>query len=137
MLCNVADVIAAVNFAREQALLLAVRGGSHNGGGLGVCDDGLVIDLSGMRGVRVDPVARHRARRRRLYTGRCRPRHPRLRPGDAFWHHVHDRSCRIDARRWAGPSDTQRVGLSIDNLLEADVVLADGRLVTASEREHD
>ena len=58
MLCNVADVIAAVNFARDHELLLAVRGGGHNGGGLGVCDDGLVIDLSGMRSVRVDPVAK-------------------------------------------------------------------------------
>jgi FAD/FMN-containing dehydrogenase len=55
---NVADVISAVNFARERGLLLAVRGGGHNGPGLGTCDDGLVIDLAGMKGVRVDPAAR-------------------------------------------------------------------------------
>jgi FAD/FMN-containing dehydrogenase len=55
---DVADVIASVNFARDHGLLLAVRGGGHNGGGLGICDDGLVIDLSGMRSVRVDPAAR-------------------------------------------------------------------------------
>src|SRR6266487_4370162 len=55
---DVADVIASVNFARENNLLLAVRGGGHNGGGLGVCDDGLVIDLSAMKGSRVDPKAR-------------------------------------------------------------------------------
>ena len=55
---NVADVMTTVNFAREQHLTLAVRGGGHNGGGLGTCDDGLVIDLSAMRGVRVDPAAR-------------------------------------------------------------------------------
>src|SRR5436309_12287129 len=55
---DVADVIAAVNFAREQRLLLAVRGGGHNAGGLGVCDDGLVIDLSAMNGTRVDATAR-------------------------------------------------------------------------------
>ena len=55
---DVADVIAAVNFAREQGLLLAVRGGGHNGPGLGSCDDGLVIDLSMMKGVRVDPATR-------------------------------------------------------------------------------
>ena len=54
---DVADVISCVNFARENEVLLAVRGGGHNGGGLGVADDGLVIDLSAMRGVRVDPDA--------------------------------------------------------------------------------
>ena len=55
---DVADVIAAVNFAREQKLTLAVRGGGHNGPGLGTCDDGLVIDLSDMKGIHVDPSAR-------------------------------------------------------------------------------
>ncbi len=54
---NIADAIASVNFARENNLLLAVRGGGHNGAGLGVCDDGLVIDLSPMKGIRVDPVS--------------------------------------------------------------------------------
>ncbi len=52
---DVADVMAAVNFGREQKLLVAVRGGGHNAGGLGGCDDGLVIDLSPMNDVRVDP----------------------------------------------------------------------------------
>src|SRR6202795_4847330 len=52
---DVADVMAAVKFGREQKLLVAVRGGGHNAGGLGVCDDGLVIDLSPMTYVRVDP----------------------------------------------------------------------------------
>src|ERR1700760_3522722 len=51
---DVADVISAVNFARENNLLTAVRGGGHNGPGLGSCDDGLVVDLSLMKGVRVD-----------------------------------------------------------------------------------
>ena len=55
---DVADVIASVNFARDHQLILAVRGGGHNGPGLGTCDDGLVIDLSEMKGIRVDPVAR-------------------------------------------------------------------------------
>src|SRR5438045_7859746 len=49
------DVIAAVGYARENELDVAIRGGAHNGGGLGSVDDGLVIDLSAMRGVRVDP----------------------------------------------------------------------------------
>jgi FAD/FMN-containing dehydrogenase len=55
---DVADVMAAVDFGRENGLLTAVRGGGHNGGGLGICDDGLVIDLSRMKGVRVDPSTR-------------------------------------------------------------------------------
>src|ERR1700728_2071637 len=52
---DVADVMAAVKFGREQGLLVAIRGGGHNAGGLGVCDDGLVIDLSPMSYVHVDP----------------------------------------------------------------------------------
>ena len=53
---DVADVIAAVNFGRERKLPIAIRGGGHNGPGFGSVDDGLVIDLSMMRGVRVDPA---------------------------------------------------------------------------------
>ena len=53
-----ADVKAAVHFARENNLLLAVRGGGHNGAGLGMCDGGLVIDLSRMKGIQVDPGAK-------------------------------------------------------------------------------
>src|SRR6266545_4606704 len=55
---NAGDVIAAVNFARDQQVDLAVRGGGHSVPGFGTCDDGVVIDLSGMRGVRVDPASR-------------------------------------------------------------------------------
>jgi FAD/FMN-containing dehydrogenase len=57
---DVADVISAVNFGREHKLRIAVRGGGHNAGGLGVCDDGLVIDLSQMNYVRVEPKKRDR-----------------------------------------------------------------------------
>src|SRR6202035_926419 len=55
---DVADVIASVNFAREKELLLAVRSGGHNAAGLGICDDGLVIDLAPIKYTRVDPSAR-------------------------------------------------------------------------------
>jgi FAD/FMN-containing dehydrogenase len=55
---DVADVIAAVNFARDHDVLVSVRGGGHHGAGYSVCDDGLVIDLSTLRGVHVDPAAR-------------------------------------------------------------------------------
>src|SRR6516225_1600782 len=55
---DVADVIEAVNFGRDSKLPIAIRGGGHNGPGLGSVDDGLVIDLSAMKGVRVDPAKR-------------------------------------------------------------------------------
>src|SRR5207244_8295530 len=54
---DVADVIRSVNFARENDVLLAIRSGGHNAGGLGICDDGLVIDLSPIKYTRVDPAA--------------------------------------------------------------------------------
>jgi FAD/FMN-containing dehydrogenase len=53
---NTADVMSAVNFARQESLRVAIRGGGHNGAGLGICDQGLVIDVSQMKGVRVDPA---------------------------------------------------------------------------------
>jgi FAD/FMN-containing dehydrogenase len=68
---DVADVIAAVEFARAQGLLVAIRGGGHNAGGLGMCDDGLVIDLSSMNYVHVDP------RRKTVLVG-----------AGALWRHV-------------------------------------------------
>ena len=53
-----ADVVAAVRYAREHDLEIAIRGGGHNVAGTAVCNDGIVIDLSGMRGVQVDPAGR-------------------------------------------------------------------------------
>src|SRR5512136_125809 len=55
---DVADVIASVNFARSNGVLVSIRGGGHNAGGLGICDDGLVIDLAPIKYTRVDPAAR-------------------------------------------------------------------------------
>src|SRR5215467_7333581 len=55
---DVADVIRCVKFARENEVLVSVRGGGHNAGGLGICDDGLVIDLAAIKYTRVDPAAR-------------------------------------------------------------------------------
>src|SRR5579871_3641011 len=129
---DVADVIAAVNFAREQQLLLAIRGGGHNGPGLGSCNDGLVIDLSMLRSVRVDPGTRTV----RVDAG-CTS-------GDVD-HATHPfglavpfgivSTTGIAGLTLGGGSGhlTRKFGLTIDNLLEADVVLADGRFVTASK----
>ena len=132
---DVADVIAAVNFARTNNLLLAIRGGGHNGPGLGTCNDGLVIDLSQMKGVRVDPNART-AR----VEGGCTL-------GDVdHATHAFGLATPFGIMSTTGVGGltlggglghlTRKCGLSIDNLLEADVVLADGRFVTASEHEN-
>jgi len=132
---DVADVIAAVGFGRDQGLLVAIRGGGHNGPGLGSCDDGLVIDLSLMKSVRVDPVSRTV----RVDAG-CTS-------GDVD-HATHPfglavpfglvSTTGVAGLTLGGGTGylTRKYGLTIDNLLEADVVLADGRFVTASEREH-
>jgi FAD/FMN-containing dehydrogenase len=132
---DVADVIAAVGAARHHDLLVSIRGGGHNAGGLGVCDDGLVIDLSPMRGIHVDPKAR-----RVRVEGGCTW-------GDVD-HATHPFGLAVPSGiiSTTGVGGltlggglghlTRRFGLTIDNLLSADVVLADGRLVTASSDEH-
>jgi FAD/FMN-containing dehydrogenase len=132
---DVADVITAVNFARDQGLLLAIRGGGHNGPGLGSCDDGLVVDLSAMRSVRVDPAAGTV----RVDAG-CTS-------GDVD-HATHAfglavpfgivSTTGVAGLTLGGGTGylTRKYGLTIDNLLEADVVLADGSFVTASATEH-
>jgi hypothetical protein len=132
---NVADVVAAVNFARDQGLLLAIRGGGHNGPGLGSCDNGLVIDLSGMKSVRVDPGNR---------TVRV---DPGCTSGDVD-HATHAfglavpfgivSTTGVAGLTLGGGTGylTRKHGLTIDNLIEADVVLADGTFVTASADSH-
>jgi FAD/FMN-containing dehydrogenase len=77
---NVTDVIAAVTFAREEGLLLAIRGGGHNGPGLGSVNDGLVIDLSLMKSVRVDP-----RRRPSALIPAARPATSIMRPTRSAW----------------------------------------------------
>jgi FAD binding domain/Berberine and berberine like len=132
---DVADVIAAVNFARDQGLLLAIRGGGHNGPGLGSCNDGLVIDLSMMKSVRVDP-----ATKTVRVEGGCTS-------GDVD-HATHAFGLAVPSGivsttgvaglTLGGGTGylTRAHGLTIDNLLEADVVLADGSVVTTSKSQH-
>ncbi|HTP88528.1 MAG TPA: FAD-binding oxidoreductase [Bryobacteraceae bacterium] len=132
---DVADVIACVNYARDSGLLLAIRGGGHNGPGLGSCDDGLVIDLSRMRGVRVDPAARTAE-----VAGGCvwadvdHATHPF---GQAVPCGFISSTGVAGLTLGGGIGHLSRsCGLTIDNLLEADVVLADGSFVKASETEN-
>jgi FAD binding domain/Berberine and berberine like len=132
---DIADVMAAVKFAREQRLLVAIRGGGHNAGGLGVCDGGLVIDLSPMSHVHVDP------KKKTVMVG-----------AGALWRDVDHAT---HAFGLAVPSGiisttgvagltlgggigylTRRHGLTIDNLLAVEIVLADGRFVTANATEN-
>jgi len=133
---DVADVITAVNFGRENDLLIAIRGGGHNGGGLGICDDGLVIDLSLIKYTRVDPAART------VRVG-----------GGCTWGDVDHATHALGLATPTGIISTtgvggltlgggmgyltRKCGLTIDNLLEADIVLADGRFVTASAEENE
>jgi hypothetical protein len=132
---DVADVIAAVNQGRDQGLLIAIRGGGHNGPGLGSCDDGLMIDLSLMKSVRVDPQAK---------TVRVDPGctagdvdHATFAFGLAVPFGI-VASTGVAGLTLGGGTGylTRQHGLTIDNLLEVDMVLADGSFVTANEREH-
>ena len=132
---DVADIMAAVQFGRESDLLTAIRGGGHNAGGLGVCDDGLVIDLSRMRNVHVDPKAKT----------------VRVAPG-CVWGDVDHAAHAFGMATPTGIISTtgvagltlgggighltRRYGLTIDNLLSVDMVLADGSFVTASTKEN-
>ncbi|MGZ4287396.1 MAG: FAD-binding oxidoreductase [Solirubrobacteraceae bacterium] len=130
-----ADVITAVLFARSEALEVAVRGGGHSIAGFGTCDGGIVIDLSAMRGVRVDPASRRACV-----------------AGGATWADLdHETQAHTLATPGGLISSTgvagltlgggiawlmRRYGLSCDNLIGADVVTADGRLVHTSPSEN-
>jgi FAD/FMN-containing dehydrogenase len=129
---GIADVAAAVRYARERDLLVAVRSGGHGVGGHALCDGGLVIDLSPMRGIRVDPAAR---------TARAE--------AGVLWGEF-DRETQLFGLATVGGIVThtgiagltlgggigwlmRKYGATVDNLLSVDVVTADGELVTASE----
>jgi FAD/FMN-containing dehydrogenase len=130
-----ADVVAAVRCARDYDLDIAIRGGGHNVAGTAVCDDGIVIDLSAMRGVRVDPADR------RAWV-----------QGGALWGDVdHETQAYGLATTGGIVSHTgvagltlggglgwlmRKHGLTVDNLLAADIVTANGEILRASENEH-
>jgi FAD/FMN-containing dehydrogenase len=132
---GVADVVAAVRFARERDLLVAVRSGGHGVGGHALCDGGLVIDLSPMKGIRVDPATR---------TARAE--------AGVLWGEL-DRETQLFGLATVGGIVThtgiagltlgggigwlmRKHGATVDNLVSADVVTAQGDIVTASEEEN-
>lgn len=132
---DVADVIAAVNFARANRLTVAIRGGSHNVAGFATCDDGLVIDLSPMKGIRVDPAARiARAEGGCTWGDLDHATHifGLAAPGGVI------STTGIAGLTLGGGMGnlTRKCGLSCDNLISADVVTADGRFMKASAEEN-
>src|SRR6187399_1310019 len=132
---DVADIIACVNFAREQNVLLAIRGGGHNGPGLGTCDGGLVIDLSSMKGVRVDPATRTVRVEAGCTSGDVD--HATHAFGLAVPFGIVSTTGVAGLTLGGGTGYlTRKYGLTIDNLLEADVVLADGSFVTTNATSH-
>jgi FAD/FMN-containing dehydrogenase len=132
---NVADVRTAVNFAGEERLTVAVRGGGHNGAGLAVCDHGLVIDLSQMKGVRVDPTTN--TVRAEAGCTQADLNHAAHSFGLAVPAGVVSTTGIAGLTLGGGTGYlTRKYGLTLDNLLEADLVLADGRFVTVSAKEN-
>jgi FAD/FMN-containing dehydrogenase len=132
---GVADVIQCVRFARAHQLLVAVRGGGHNASGNAVCDGGLMLDLSGMKGMRVDPVRRA----------------ARADPGLTWGEFDHETQAFGLATTGGQISTTgiagltlgggwgylaRQYGLASDNLLSVDLVTANGQCLTASATEH-
>lgn len=132
---DVADVIASVNFGRDSKLPIAIRGGGHNGPGLGSVDDGLVIDLSAMTGVRVDPKKRTARVGPGCTTGEVD--HATHAFGQAIPFGIISTTGVAGLTLSGGHGYLSRqYGLAVDSLIEADVVLADGSFVTASETEN-
>ncbi len=130
-----ADVIDAVNFARENGMLTAVRGGGHNSAGSGSCDGGILIDLSGMNAVHVDP----KTRRARVQGGATWGNFDR----EAQVHGLATPGGLISATGVGGLTLAGGIGwlrgkygLSLDNLVSVDIVTADGVLHTASEDQN-
>jgi FAD/FMN-containing dehydrogenase len=132
---SAADVVAAVNFARENDMVVAVRGGGHSAAGTSTCDDGLVVDLSGMKSIEVDPAAKTARAGAGLTWGEfdaATQEHGLAVTGGRF-------STTGIAGLTLGSGSgwlERKCGLTADNLLSVDIVTADGQQLTASESEN-
>jgi FAD/FMN-containing dehydrogenase len=129
------DVVAAVDFGRENDLVVAVRGGGHNVSGNASCDGGIVIDLRAMKGIRVDPGGRTAAAEGGVTWGEydaATQRHGLASPGGAI------STTGVAGLTLGGGFGwlSRSYGLACDNLMSAEVVTADGEVRTASEREN-
>ena len=132
---SAADVIAAVDFARDRSLLVSVRGGGHNVAGSAVCDGGLMIDLSRMKGIWVDPERRVARADAGLNLGEFDAATQAF--GLATTMGINSDTGISGLTLGGGFGKLGRkFGLACDNLLAADVVTADGRLLTASASEN-
>jgi FAD/FMN-containing dehydrogenase len=130
-----ADVIECVRFAREHDLLVAVRGGGHSVAGKSVCDGGLMIDLSAMKGIRVDPARRTVRAETGLKLGEFDRETQAF--GLATTQGVVPTVGMAGLTLGGGWGNLHaKFGLAVDNVLAADVVTADGRLLTASATEN-
>jgi len=133
---NIADVITAVNFARENNVLTAIRSGGHNGGGLGICDDGIVIDLSMMKGIHVDPEAQTAWVEAGCTLGDVD--HATHAFGLATPSGIFSTTGIGGITLGGGLGHLSRqLGLAIDNVLEANIVLADGSYVKANAKKNE
>jgi FAD binding domain/Berberine and berberine like len=132
---GVADVIAAVRFARKHGLLVAVRGGGHSFPGYSVCDGGLVIDLSQMKRIRVDPAARTARAQAGVLLGELDRQAQEFGLAVPSGIVTHTGLSGLTLGGGIGML-MRKYGLTVDNLLSADVITADGEFVRASEKEN-
>ncbi|MGH9197234.1 MAG: FAD-binding oxidoreductase, partial [Acidimicrobiia bacterium] len=133
---GVADVIAAVGFAREHGLLVAVRSGGHSFPGLSVCDGGLMIDLSLMKGIRVDPESRTARTQAGALLGELDQETQAFGLATPSGIVTHTGVAGLTLGGGIGML-MRKYGLTIDNLISVDLVTADGEFVKASESENE
>ncbi len=132
---GVADIVTSVNFAREQGLLLSIKGGGHNIAGLAVCDGGLMLDLSFMRGVWVDPATRTARAQAGCLLGDV-DRETQIHGLASVLGFVSNTGIAGLTLGGGFGYLTRRYGWSCDNVLSMEVVTADGRVVRAAEDEN-